>query len=192
VCPWADDAELVALGIGQHDPRLLAGLADVDAAGAERQDALDLRVPVVGAGGEIEMEAVLGGLLIGQVSPSKNEVAGWCRGDTTKPGPSQHGGAGTAEELLDAPELVRRDRLVAAVAVEPRRMPETARTALNSLARCGPEVCQGAVEPLLDGARSESLDEVEALCDFPPCDFPLYGACESVAVTVTVGEPAGA
>src|SRR5919202_2978719 len=38
VHPGPQDAELVAFGVGQHDPALLA-LADVDPAGAELQEA---------------------------------------------------------------------------------------------------------------------------------------------------------
>jgi type II/IV secretion system protein len=86
------------------------------------------------------------------------------------------------EELLDAMGLVCRDRLVAAVGVEPGRLPESARAALTSVARLGAGAVDRVVE-LVELAREAAVDEVEALMD-----YPLFRADESVTVTVTVGE----
>ena len=61
----ADHAELVALRVGQYNPGLCASLPDVDPAGSESQEALDLLVAILGAGGHVEVHAVLDGLWIG-------------------------------------------------------------------------------------------------------------------------------
>jgi hypothetical protein len=58
----AEHAELVALGIGQHDPRLLA-LPDVDVTGSQADEAIDLVTLVLRA--EIEVQAVLCPLRLG-------------------------------------------------------------------------------------------------------------------------------
>ena len=65
----ADDAELVALWIGENDPCLVASLTDVDGSCAEGDEALDLRFTFAGTGVvtwvEIEMPAVLDDLVVG-------------------------------------------------------------------------------------------------------------------------------
>jgi hypothetical protein len=58
-------AELVSLGVGQDRPGFLAGLPDVDAARPEREQSLDLLVAVFGAAGQVEVQAVLDRLGIG-------------------------------------------------------------------------------------------------------------------------------
>jgi len=52
----AKDAELVPLGVGEHDPGLFS-LADVDVAGTEGERSFHLRGLVVGA--QVDVEAVL-------------------------------------------------------------------------------------------------------------------------------------
>src|SRR6266513_4164633 len=55
-------AELVALGVGQHNPRDIA-LPDVDPPGSECAETLDFRILVtVGRRCDVEMKAVLPGL----------------------------------------------------------------------------------------------------------------------------------
>ena len=51
-------AELVALGVGEHDPTLLT-LADVDACGAESLDACDLLVALTSDRTDVEVQSVL-------------------------------------------------------------------------------------------------------------------------------------
>src|ERR1700722_10196404 len=58
-------AELVSLRVGQDGPRLGAGLPDVDPAGSESEEAVDLVVAVRGAAGEVEVHAVLDRLGVG-------------------------------------------------------------------------------------------------------------------------------
>src|SRR5690606_25910931 len=69
----AEDAELVALGIGEHDPRLVAGLPDVGVPGTQRQEALDLRFLVVRA--KIDVQPVLAGLLVRRDSEQQARLA---------------------------------------------------------------------------------------------------------------------
>src|SRR6202007_3294720 len=57
--------ELVALRVGQDRPRLSASLPDVDPAGAERQQTLDLRLAVLRLGGQVEVDPVLDRLRLG-------------------------------------------------------------------------------------------------------------------------------
>src|SRR5215207_136978 len=57
-----ENAELVALRVGQHYPALLA-LADVDMPCAKTEDAIDLGLLVIGA--EVEVDAVLDDLVVG-------------------------------------------------------------------------------------------------------------------------------
>ena len=61
-----EDAELVALRIGQDNPAyIVAALANVSAPGTERFQAADLRgLVLIRRGGEINMQAVLGALLL--------------------------------------------------------------------------------------------------------------------------------
>ena len=65
----ADDAELVALWISEHRPRLVASLTDVDRSCPEGDKAFDLRLTFAGAGvgprAEIEMHTVLDDLVVG-------------------------------------------------------------------------------------------------------------------------------
>ena len=61
----AYDAELVALWVGKDGPGLGAGLPDVDPLRPEREKAVDLLIAVCGAAGEIEMQAVLNRLGLG-------------------------------------------------------------------------------------------------------------------------------
>src|SRR6478752_9440955 len=61
----AHDAELVALGVGKDGPGLGPGLPDVHPLRPEREKAVDLPIAVRGAAGEIEMQAVLNRLGIG-------------------------------------------------------------------------------------------------------------------------------
>ena len=71
----AEDAELVALGVGQDGPGHVGRLTDVDRLGAELAEAGDLGgVVVLGEGGDVEVDAVLGGLRVGQVLPTKNDM----------------------------------------------------------------------------------------------------------------------
>ena len=57
--PRLDQAELVALGIGEHDMGLVRSLADVDVPGAERDQPLDrLLLIVQGRGRQVEVEAI--------------------------------------------------------------------------------------------------------------------------------------
>jgi hypothetical protein len=58
-------AELVSLGVGQNDPGLCACLPDVNPAGAEREKPLDLLFAVIRAAGQVEVQAVLYRLGIG-------------------------------------------------------------------------------------------------------------------------------
>src|SRR5215216_3643344 len=64
-----EDAELVALWIGQHRPGFVAGLADVHTPGPEGDDAVDLGLPVGRTRrctrAEVEVNAVLRQLLVG-------------------------------------------------------------------------------------------------------------------------------
>ena len=57
-----EDAELVALGIGQHHPGLVA-LTDFDVTRPEGDDAVDLGPLVIGP--EVEVDAVLDDLVVG-------------------------------------------------------------------------------------------------------------------------------
>ncbi len=59
------NAELVALGVGENDEALAAGLPDVGPAGAERQQPLDLRVDISVGGSEIRVVTVLPSLRVG-------------------------------------------------------------------------------------------------------------------------------
>src|SRR5437660_3618787 len=52
----SEDAELIALGIGQHNPRLLA-LSHVRSRGPERKQPFDLNVPVLWP--EVEVQPIL-------------------------------------------------------------------------------------------------------------------------------------
>jgi hypothetical protein len=58
-------AELVSLGVGKDRPGLSAGMADVDPARPERKKASNLLIAVRCAAGEVEMDAVLDRLGIG-------------------------------------------------------------------------------------------------------------------------------
>ena len=59
----AQHAELVALGIGQHDPADVGTLADVNAPRAEPDDALNLRIAIVRV--EVNMQPILQCLFFG-------------------------------------------------------------------------------------------------------------------------------
>jgi len=52
-------AELIVLRVGEHVPRLLAGLADVGLSGPEGEQPRNLGAAIFRAGSEIEMEPVL-------------------------------------------------------------------------------------------------------------------------------------
>src|SRR5207245_2171816 len=60
-----DDAELVALGVGEHDMLVVGALTDIDVAGPELDQPLD-RFPLVidGRARQIEMDAVLARLVL--------------------------------------------------------------------------------------------------------------------------------
>jgi hypothetical protein len=60
----AQHAELVALGIGQHDPAHVA-LTDVDPGGPELEDALDLLILIPVPRAEVQVKPVLDGLGLG-------------------------------------------------------------------------------------------------------------------------------
>jgi transposase len=64
-CFRAYHAELVTFRVGQDRPRLGAGLADVDPAGAQRQQTFDLRLAVFRLGGQVEVDPVLERLRLG-------------------------------------------------------------------------------------------------------------------------------
>src|SRR5689334_24291761 len=57
-----EDAELVALRVGKHHPRLLA-LTDVDMLGAQTDHAVDLGLLIVGS--KVEVNAILDHLVVG-------------------------------------------------------------------------------------------------------------------------------
>ena len=61
----AHDAELVSFGVGKDRPGLGAGLSDVYRARPERKKAVDLLIAIGGAGGEVNMHAILDRLGIG-------------------------------------------------------------------------------------------------------------------------------
>jgi hypothetical protein len=60
------DAELVALRVGKHNPALLAGLADVGMPGTEAEQAADLVVLLPVDRVDVEVDPVLSGLALGQ------------------------------------------------------------------------------------------------------------------------------
>src|SRR5207244_660648 len=60
-----EEAELVALGVGEHDPRHLVALADVDLAGAEGEQALELLGLVAPRRVDVDVDAVLRHLRFG-------------------------------------------------------------------------------------------------------------------------------
>src|SRR5215471_10540642 len=61
------DAELVPLGVGEDDPALLAGLADLGVPGTEAEQATDLFVLLPVGWADVEVEPVLDGLALGHV-----------------------------------------------------------------------------------------------------------------------------
>jgi hypothetical protein len=73
----ADHAELVALGVGHHDPRHVVGLTDVELAGAQPLQPSNQRRLVVFRGrGHIEMHAVLGRLGVRNSHKHQRQLAG--------------------------------------------------------------------------------------------------------------------
>src|SRR6266511_6079955 len=70
-----EDAELVALGVGEDDPAHVA-LADFDRLGADSAEACDLgAVVVVGEGCDVEVHTQLGGLGLGDAVQVEVETA---------------------------------------------------------------------------------------------------------------------
>src|SRR5579872_4724509 len=75
-----DDAELVALGVGEHDMGLVGALTDVDVARTDGQERAHRVVLVVNRrGGEIEMNTVLAGLRV-RTRPEQQAEASSVRG----------------------------------------------------------------------------------------------------------------
>src|SRR5680860_459247 len=71
----SQDAELVALGVGQYLPGdvRVAPLSDLDVGSAERQGALDLRSLIVGV--QVEMHPVLARLDVGGLAEQHGDAA---------------------------------------------------------------------------------------------------------------------
>jgi hypothetical protein len=61
-----EDAELVPLWVGQYDPALIAGLADVGVPGTQAEQATDLFVLLSVGRVDVEVEPVLDGLALRQ------------------------------------------------------------------------------------------------------------------------------
>src|SRR5215469_7354293 len=61
------DTELVPFWVGEYDPALIAGLADVGVPGTQAEQATDLFVLLSVGWVEVEVEPVLGGLALGHV-----------------------------------------------------------------------------------------------------------------------------
>src|SRR5580658_5793543 len=57
--PPSQQAELVALRVGQHVPAFVAGLADVGPAGARREQPVQLRVLVAVGGVDVDVQPEL-------------------------------------------------------------------------------------------------------------------------------------
>jgi hypothetical protein len=74
------------------------------------------------------------------------------------------------------------DQILAAAGIPPGELSDTARLVLRWVAAGDSTVCGGLVE-LLERVRESDLEEADAFTM-----YPLYGAGETVAVTVTVGE----
>jgi hypothetical protein len=75
----AHHAELISLGIGKYCPRLITSLADVNAACSEREKAINLLIAVLGAACQVDMNAVLDRLWIGdrhEADPDGRVVVG--------------------------------------------------------------------------------------------------------------------
>jgi len=77
----AQDAELVALGVGEHGPRLRAALPDVDPACAERENPFDLGVAAARAGGEVKVQAVLHRFAVGHWHEADSHRCGFVGAD---------------------------------------------------------------------------------------------------------------
>lgn len=72
----ADDAELVAFGVGHHDPRDVGRLADVDLPGAQPFEAGDeCKLVLGGRRRQVEVDAVLRGLWVGTEPKDEGELA---------------------------------------------------------------------------------------------------------------------
>ncbi len=73
LCVAAQDAQLVPLGVGEHDPAGPVRLAlVVDHGGTQREHALDLLVAGAVGGNEVEMDAVLDLLVVGHVDEQQS------------------------------------------------------------------------------------------------------------------------
>ena len=72
----AEDAELVALGVGEDDPGFVSGLTHIDTACSEIEEAGHLGVPIIVP--EIEVESVLHDLLfpVGADDDSRQAIGG--------------------------------------------------------------------------------------------------------------------
>src|SRR6266536_153251 len=86
-CLGTDHAELVSFRVGEYGPRLGAGLPDVDPARTERENALDLGVPLAGASGEVEVYAILDDLPVGHRHEADPERCGRLGADDDFPLP---------------------------------------------------------------------------------------------------------
>lgn len=101
----ANDAELVALRISEHRPRLVASLTDVDGSRPEGDEALNLRLTFAGSGVgawvEIEMHTVLDDLVLGarHETDADGRVVGWADDDL----PIAFGEDGPVEHLAPEP-----------------------------------------------------------------------------------------
>jgi len=78
-CLRADDTELVPFRVGKYGPRLGARLSDVDPACAERENAFDLGVALLGAASEVEVNTILDDLLVRhrhETDPDRRSLSG--------------------------------------------------------------------------------------------------------------------
>jgi hypothetical protein len=103
---WSEHAELVALGIGEHDPTHVGTQPDVGAARAQRDDSLDLGITVVRV--EVDVQPVFDGLVLGHGDEAQDRIAVLVRAD-------DHLVIGFIQDLLvenRRPELGDRSQIV--------------------------------------------------------------------------------
>src|SRR5215471_6145511 len=100
------DAELVPLGVGQDDPALLAGLADLGVPGTEAEQATDLFVLLPVGWADVEMEPVLDRLALGHVRKRQHR---WHRA-TAVPAVRHHRRANGDHPVVFVLHLVAKDR----------------------------------------------------------------------------------
>jgi hypothetical protein len=76
---WTEHAELVALGIDEHDPCRVETLPDVAAPRAERDDSLDLGIKFVRV--QVDVQPILDGLVLGHGDEAQARIAVLVRAD---------------------------------------------------------------------------------------------------------------